>query len=200
MNQPMLKADEIIKCLSRNGFSIVRQKGSHVRMRHNDGRVTSAYTTSYQLLIKSLISPPKTSSERLPMPALISAGVKYPANQSHGNLLELCIAVGMPVTRHPPHRSVREELPHTAPTSGLNNAKPLVWIRCADHRRSFQNSPLVTVLSSRASAADRVLPALFGPFFGTMLVSDFSTAYMLGLWSQTFPNRSGMDIMDAGDL
>ncbi len=28
------------------------------------------------------------------------------------------IAVGMPVTRHPPHRSVREELPHTAPTSG----------------------------------------------------------------------------------
>jgi len=41
MNQPMLKADEIIKCLSRNGFSIVRQKGSHVRMRHNDGRVTS---------------------------------------------------------------------------------------------------------------------------------------------------------------
>jgi hypothetical protein len=24
----------------------------------------------------------------------------------------------MPVTRHPPHRSVREELPHTAPTSG----------------------------------------------------------------------------------
>ena len=28
------------------------------------------------------------------------------------------IAVGIPVTRHPPHRSVREELPHTAPTSG----------------------------------------------------------------------------------
>jgi predicted RNA binding protein YcfA (HicA-like mRNA interferase family) len=41
MNQPKLKADEIIKYLSRNGFSIVRQKGSHVRMRHNDGRVTS---------------------------------------------------------------------------------------------------------------------------------------------------------------
>ncbi len=26
--------------------------------------------------------------------------------------------VGMPVTQHPPHRSVHEELPHTAPTSG----------------------------------------------------------------------------------
>ena len=32
------------------------------------------------------------------------------------------VAVGMPVTRHPPHRSVREVLPHTAPTSG-NYAK-----------------------------------------------------------------------------
>jgi hypothetical protein len=26
------------------------------------------------------------------------------------------VAVGMPVTRHSAHRSVREELPHTAPT------------------------------------------------------------------------------------
>ena len=28
----------------------------------------------------------------------------------------------MPVTQHPPYRSVREVLPHTAPTSG-NNAE-----------------------------------------------------------------------------
>ena len=28
------------------------------------------------------------------------------------------VAVGTPVARRPPHRSVREELPHTAPTSG----------------------------------------------------------------------------------
>ena len=28
------------------------------------------------------------------------------------------IAVGMPVTRHPPHRSVRARFGHTAPTSG----------------------------------------------------------------------------------
>ena len=32
------------------------------------------------------------------------------------------VTVGTPVTRHPPYRSVREELPHTAPTSG-NNAE-----------------------------------------------------------------------------
>ena len=28
------------------------------------------------------------------------------------------VAVGMPVTRHPPHRSRRAELPHRAPASG----------------------------------------------------------------------------------
>ena len=27
-------------------------------------------------------------------------------------------AVGMLIAQHPPHRSVHEELPHTAPTSG----------------------------------------------------------------------------------
>jgi len=29
------------------------------------------------------------------------------------------VAVGTPITRRPPHRSVRAELPHTAPTSGI---------------------------------------------------------------------------------
>ena len=32
------------------------------------------------------------------------------------------VAVGLAVARHPPHRSVHEELPHTAPASG-NDAK-----------------------------------------------------------------------------
>ena len=40
------------------------------------------------------------------------------------------VAVGMPVTRHPPHRSVHEELPHTALALG-HDGKPLfrsgVW-------------------------------------------------------------------------
>jgi hypothetical protein len=34
--------------------------------------------------------------------------------------LQYMVAVGMPVTRHPPHRSVQEELLHTAPTLGYN--------------------------------------------------------------------------------
>ena len=59
-------------------------------------------------------------------------------------------------------------------------------------RRSFQNFPLVTVLPSGTSAAVLGNPALFGSFSGTMLVSDFSVAYVLGLWPQAFPNRPGV--------
>ena len=36
-----------------------------------------------------------------------------------GKYVAPAIAVGMPVTRHPPHRSVRAQLRHTAPTSGI---------------------------------------------------------------------------------
>ncbi|MFO8111536.1 MAG: type II toxin-antitoxin system HicA family toxin [Desulfosalsimonadaceae bacterium] len=34
MNQPVYKAESVLKALQNHGFSIVRQKGSHVRLRH----------------------------------------------------------------------------------------------------------------------------------------------------------------------
>ena len=36
------------------------------------------------------------------------------------------VAVGMPVTQHPPHRSRRAALPHRAPASGLTYRHPKV--------------------------------------------------------------------------
>jgi len=104
----------------------------------------------------------------------------------------------MPVTRHPLHRSGREELPHPAPTLGvtanvhgttesgptagwpymrhrLGHARPAlrpVRVTC----RMF---PLVTALPSTRSAARR--GALFAGFFGTMLVSDFSAPCITGV-------------------
>ena len=47
----------------------------------------------------------------------------------NSKIINIEVAVGMPVTRHPPLRSVHEELPHTAPALGYN-AKPLegVWV------------------------------------------------------------------------
>jgi hypothetical protein len=44
------------------------------------------------------------------------------------------VAVGMPVTRHPPHRSRRAGLPHRALASG-NNAETHQRVRMADTRQ-----------------------------------------------------------------
>ena len=38
---PNLNGEELIKVLENIGFKKVRQKGSHVRLRHADGRVTT---------------------------------------------------------------------------------------------------------------------------------------------------------------
>jgi len=37
----MLKANEIINALKKEGFIPVRQKGSHIRLFHKDGRVVT---------------------------------------------------------------------------------------------------------------------------------------------------------------
>ncbi len=37
---PALTGDEVVKALGRAGFFSVRQKGSHVRLIHSDGRRT----------------------------------------------------------------------------------------------------------------------------------------------------------------
>ena len=38
---PTLRAQEVIQALEKAGFQVIRQKGSHVRMRHADGRVVT---------------------------------------------------------------------------------------------------------------------------------------------------------------
>lgn len=38
---PVLKAPEVIRALRRAGFEVIRQKGSHMRLRHSDGRVVT---------------------------------------------------------------------------------------------------------------------------------------------------------------
>jgi predicted RNA binding protein YcfA (HicA-like mRNA interferase family) len=38
---PILKARELITALQKAGFETIRQKGSHVRLKHPDGRVVT---------------------------------------------------------------------------------------------------------------------------------------------------------------
>jgi len=37
---PLFEAKELIKILNKMGFEAIRQKGSHVYLKHNDGRST----------------------------------------------------------------------------------------------------------------------------------------------------------------
>jgi len=36
-----LRADEVLQALQRAGFMILRQRGSHIRLKHPDGRVVT---------------------------------------------------------------------------------------------------------------------------------------------------------------
>jgi len=38
---PILRANELIRALEGTGFQIIRQRGSHVRMKHPDGRIVT---------------------------------------------------------------------------------------------------------------------------------------------------------------
>jgi predicted RNA binding protein YcfA (HicA-like mRNA interferase family) len=38
---PMVKARELIRTLEKAGFAIVRQRGSHARLEHKDGRMAT---------------------------------------------------------------------------------------------------------------------------------------------------------------
>ena len=40
-NWPTLKSSDIARGLKKAGFQIVRQKGSHARLEHEDGRATT---------------------------------------------------------------------------------------------------------------------------------------------------------------
>lgn len=38
---PVLRASELLQALKKAGFEVVRQRGSHARLRHPDGRVVT---------------------------------------------------------------------------------------------------------------------------------------------------------------
>jgi predicted RNA binding protein YcfA (HicA-like mRNA interferase family) len=52
---PSPTGEELISALKKIGFEVVRQKGSHVRMKHQDGRVLSIPVHSGQSIGKGLL-------------------------------------------------------------------------------------------------------------------------------------------------
>ena len=53
---PVLNGQQVIHALEKAGFSIVRQRGSHVRMRHTDGRVLTVPIHQGQDIGRGLLS------------------------------------------------------------------------------------------------------------------------------------------------
>ncbi len=66
---PRLKGKELIRLLEKAGFEIVRTRGSHVFLRHADGRVTTVPVHSGEIigpgLFRSILRDIELSAEDL---------------------------------------------------------------------------------------------------------------------------------------
>ncbi|MBT97709.1 MAG: hypothetical protein CL902_03665 [Dehalococcoidia bacterium] len=52
---PILQAQDVIRGLERLGFQVVRQRGSHVRLRHQDARVVTVPVHPGQDISRGLV-------------------------------------------------------------------------------------------------------------------------------------------------
>src|SRR5438046_1974322 len=102
----------------------------------------------------------------------------------------------MALSGHPPHRSVRAELPHTALT--LDGDEFDSYTVQSDARfpgAASGASKVCTVFSSVSllSSADSAAvgsPALFARFSGTTRLSDFPKTCTSDVWHRAFSDRS----------
>jgi|RhiMetdeSRZDD1v2_1073273.scaffolds.fasta_scaffold40701_3 hypothetical protein len=113
------------------------------------------------------------------------------------------VAVGMPVTRHPPHRSRRAALPHRAPASS-DDAQAQSTCRtqsCACGRVSRRcvrplwystRFPLASPLLSTPSASSSALEPLFVGCIDTMGLSDSRHPSITGVSQRGSPGGPGM--------
>jgi predicted RNA binding protein YcfA (HicA-like mRNA interferase family) len=66
---PRITGKELIRALEKAGFSVVRQRSSHCRMRHRDGRVTTvsvhAGETIGQGLLNKILRDCEMTTEQL---------------------------------------------------------------------------------------------------------------------------------------
>jgi predicted RNA binding protein YcfA (HicA-like mRNA interferase family) len=53
---PQISASELIKILEKIGFKVLRQKGSHVFLKHSDGRTTIIPNHSGEKLDRGLLN------------------------------------------------------------------------------------------------------------------------------------------------
>jgi predicted RNA binding protein YcfA (HicA-like mRNA interferase family) len=52
---PIVRGSELVKALQRAGFLVVRQRGSHIRLRHPDGRTVTVPAHAGQTVGRGLL-------------------------------------------------------------------------------------------------------------------------------------------------
>lgn len=66
---PRLKGKEVVRLLEKIGFHVVRTRGSHIFLRHEDGRVTTVPVHSGETigpgLLRSILRDVELSAEEL---------------------------------------------------------------------------------------------------------------------------------------
>ena len=109
------------------------------------------------------------------------------------------IAVGTVVTDGPPRRSVREELPHTAPALSqarnrisrtLESPRDLSLFRLWVRGRTASWAFLLAGSLSSTDSADASVASLFAGFAGTTNPSDFPSPFISALSPVAFSERS----------
>ena len=163
---------------------------------------------------QSLCPADAGDEKRSPAPQSSIAATKPPnVPGQDGRVTNPPVAVGMRVASHPPHGSVRAELPHTALTldewrqsaaPGMDAAAFRTPFRpcdavvpyCAGAARAFWTFSLVRALPSTISAAAGDLPvALFDGFIGTTARSDSSLPCMPDV--RLSPSPAGLPLVRA---
>jgi predicted RNA binding protein YcfA (HicA-like mRNA interferase family) len=77
---PVIRGKELIAFLEKLGFTIIRQRGSHVRMKSDDGRYTTVPVHSAEDIPKGLLRKIIRDDLEMTLEEFVEAYEKYKKN------------------------------------------------------------------------------------------------------------------------
>jgi predicted RNA binding protein YcfA (HicA-like mRNA interferase family) len=77
---PVIKGKDLVTFLESLGFTVIRQRGSHVRMKSDDGRYTSVPVHSGEEIPKGLLRKIIREDLEMELEEFIEAYEKYKGN------------------------------------------------------------------------------------------------------------------------
>jgi len=77
---PVIRGKDLIAFLEKNGFTIIRQRGSHVRMKSDDGKYTTIPVHSGEDIPKGLLRKIIREDLEITLEEFVEAYEKYKKN------------------------------------------------------------------------------------------------------------------------